>query len=76
MKKCVAVILLGLALTGCSISPAFLDGVEAQWQAIGPNYRAYVAADESIDDVTRQVRIFNAEVMDELLQWERARWQQ
>lgn len=54
-------LLLVLALTGCTLPDrAFVEAVDKSWQAVGPEYRAYLEADGTLDDATRAQRLGTA----------------
>lgn len=44
-------------LTGCSINQQFVDSVDRACKQILPEYEAYLAQDESIDDTSRAIRL-------------------
>lgn len=73
-RVCLAAVACLALIVGCASSPRFLEGVDATWQVVGPQYRAYVAADETLSASSREIRLLAAETMDLLIEEERARW--
>lgn len=67
------VVLALLALAGCHATPAFVRGVDAAWQAVGPEYTAYVISDVQLSDEDKATRLRTVELMDRLIAEEKAR---
>lgn len=60
--RAAAVIALMLVVGGCALPDrAFVEAVDKSWQAIGPRYKAYLAADTDLDEETRTFRIETAD---------------
>ena len=54
-------LLAAVLLTGCTLPDrAFVEAVDRSWVAIGPEYRAYLEADSTLDDATRAERLGTA----------------
>lgn len=70
-----------LLLTGCGSSHGFYDGVKEIWGVVGPDWRNYVQQDPSLGppgvqtDARTQI-LRSGDVMDALLEAERARQEQ
>lgn len=60
---------------GCTASPAFVRGVEAQWKPIKSDYVDYVTTDTRLDDQGKQIRLESVKAMDELIAAEKAQEQ-
>ena len=57
-----------LVLAGCSVNEQFVSAVDKAWVTIGPEYRAYVEADEAIGDDTKATRLRTAEILTETIE--------
>ena len=60
-------VLVCLLAVGCGVNRAFVEAVSANWAAIGPEYVAYVEADQSLSDGERRSRLLTAELMNALI---------
>ena len=58
MKKVIPLAALALlsACEGISVADAYVKADKLTYEAIAPRYRAYVAADESLDEPSKQSR--------------------
>lgn len=68
MRKVCAVILflvLTILPSGCSIDKEFVQAVEANWEAIKPEYVAYFEADESLSDADKEARRLTVKLFDD-----------
>ena len=76
MRRTISIVIVALVLAAvsCRVTPAFLDGIEAGWEVIGPEYKAYLEADPTISDETKAIRLDTANGMDRLIAKEKARW--
>lgn len=53
---------------GCSLNAQFVDAVDRTWATIGPEYQAYVDADATLDDNTKETRKRTAETLTLLIE--------
>ncbi len=54
-------------LTGCTPNRHFVTAVDTQAGIILPQYKAYVAADHSLDSTSKRIRLANAEAFERLI---------
>jgi len=58
-----------LLCIGCgTLDKEFVAAVDASWQAIGPEYTSYVAADPKLDAATKLTRQRTAELLTKLIE--------
>lgn len=57
-----------LLAAGCSLNSQFVSAVDGAWDAIGPEYTAYVQADPALDADTKTTRLRTAQLLTELLE--------
>lgn len=67
------VVLALVALVGCHATPAFVRAVDATWQAVGPEYTAYVVSDPKLSDDDKTTRLRTVELMDKNIAAEMSR---
>ena len=48
MKRLATSLLLAIALSGCGMTPAYVEADRATYDAIAPEYLVYVVSDESL----------------------------
>jgi hypothetical protein len=54
---------------GCALPDrAFVEAVDKSWQAIGPEYRAYIEADRDLDEATKAERLGTATGLSTLIE--------
>lgn len=59
---------LGVAsMTGCAVDEGFVAAVDGYSQAILPEYRAYILADEGLSPETKRIRLQTAERFEALI---------
>lgn len=60
--------LIVAALCGCTVNQQFVSAVDRSWKLIGPEYTAYVLADENLQPESKATRIRTAKTLSELLE--------
>lgn len=57
-----------LFLCSCCPQKAYLTAAKANWEVIGPEYRAYVSGDAALTDEVKATRLRTAELFTKLLE--------
>jgi len=60
--------LVAVLLGGCTVNRAFVNAVDASWSVIGPEYMAYIEADEDLDDLSKGIRVRTARLLTETIE--------
>jgi len=68
MKRFLAGAVLLFSLGCGTLDKEFVASVDASWQAIGPEYTAYVAADPKLSAETKALRTRTAELLTKLIE--------
>jgi len=58
---------IAILLAGCAPNRHFVTAVDAQATIILPQYKAYVAADHSLDETSKRIRLENAGAFERLI---------
>ncbi len=58
---------IAMLLGGCAPDRHFVTAVDAQATIILPQYKAYVAADHSLDETSKRIRLENVEAFERLI---------
>lgn len=67
MKRMVLAVIMVFALAGCMPNRAFVTAVDGHVSVILPEYRAYVAADETLDETSVRIRLESADALEALI---------
>ena len=67
MKRMVLAVVVVLLLTGCMPNRAFVSAVDMHTAVILPEYRAYVAADATLDETSKRIRLESADALRALI---------
>lgn len=69
MKRIFYLTVIAAILTGCRTpDKAFVEGVDATWSVIGPEYRAYLERDASLDAEARKIKLGTAAALTRLIE--------
>ena len=68
MKRAVVCAIVLLTIAGCSLNRTFVEQVNRNWELIGPEYTAYIAADESLSEESKAIRMRTAETFTALIE--------
>jgi len=63
----VGVVCVVFMLAGCTPNSAFVRAVDNHTAVILPEYRAYVAADDTLDETSKRIRTESADALEELI---------
>ena len=68
MKRLIVLALCALMLNGCLPDQAFVRAVDNHTAVILPEYKAYIADDEKLDDTSKRIRTESADALTELIE--------